>query len=330
VSRRPPRPPVRVAWVEGAKLRHADLRDAVAHEARMLALHVSAVHRAWGVALGLEVVIDASARDLIVTPGLAYTCAGDALVSSDALDPGAPSASGAVGAGIAFDLVASRASAVEGAPCERLAACAGALVRERGIALRWEMAGPVAAGDPPLAASIRLGDDVPLARVVRRADGTLAGPDYARRRIARGLGRPHVASGVLAPGALAWREDAHRVVATVDASDRGFTTTPRIFVSITAPATWSASLVGPFVAVERASAASFDVALSAAARGAGVLSPRVLRDVAGSLTLAWTGVEMARGCPPSLRPFRNVGRAGALLDATAWLARIAELEGIAP
>jgi hypothetical protein len=320
---------VRVAWVQGAKLRHADLRDAVAHEARMLALHVSAVHRAWGVALGLEVVIDASARDLIVTPGLAYTCAGEPLISSDALDPGVPSASGVAG-DLAFDLVASRASAVEGAACERLVACDGTAVREAGIALRWELAGPIAAGDPPLASSIRLGDDIPLARIVRRADGTLAGPDYARRRIARGLGRPHVASGVLAPGTLAWREDGHRVVATIDASGEGFTTTPRVFVSISAPATWSASLVGPFVAVERPSAASFDVALSAAARAAGVLSPRVLRDVADSITLAWTGVEMARGCPPSLRPLRIVGRAGALLDATAWLARIAELQGIAP
>jgi hypothetical protein len=198
---------VRVAWTQGAKLRHADLRDALAHEARMLALHVSAVHRAWGVALGLEVVIDASARDLIVTPGLAYTCAGDALISSDALDPGAPGTSSAVDVDTAFDLVASLGTAVEGTPCERLAACGGAPVREASIELRWEMAGP-AAVDPPLAASIRLGDDVPLARVVRRTDGTLVGPDYARRRIARGLGRPHVASGVLAPGALAWREDA--------------------------------------------------------------------------------------------------------------------------
>lgn len=332
MSRRPgtaERPPRRVSWFEGAALRHADLRDAIAHEARLLALHVSAMHGTWGAALGLTVVINANRRELIVTPGLAYTCRGESLVLTGALrlDPPRANVTTPAGASIAFDLVASVAPAPEGWPCERLVACDGAARVTGAIALRWEMAGIVTplANDPPLATTIRVGDEVPLARVIARADGTLDGPDYARRRIARGIGRPHIASGVVAGDALAWRDERYRLVATVDTSDRGFTMAPRYFVSSQVTSWWGDTVIGPFVSVIASRVDSFDVALSIAMRAFHPLAPAVLHAVPASVSLAWTGVETARGCPSVLRGARIATLAGGFIDAKPWLDRLAQL-----
>jgi hypothetical protein len=268
-------------------------------------------------------VVSADRREAVVTPGLAYTCRGEPLILADALRLDAPRAAPGGAGAVAHDLVAAPAPPPEGWPCERPVACDGAPpARRAGIALRWEVAGPVAAGagDPPLAAAIRLGDEVPLARIVRRADGTLGDPDYARRRIARPLTRPHVAHGLAAAGTLAWRAGGSHLLATVDTSDAGFTTAPRYFVSLVAPPSWSAASVIPLLSVAASRVASFDVALAAATR-AGAAPPAG----ADALSLAWVGVEMARGCPPTLRAGRIVAAAGGLVDATPWLDRLAQL-----
>lgn len=325
MSRRPPaRPPERVQWFDGAPLRRADLRDAAAHETRLLALHVSAMHGTWGAALGLSVVVGIDRREVVVTPGLAYTCRGEPLVLADALRLVAPRAVPGLAGDVAHDLVAAPSPAPGGWPCERVTGCEDA-VRVAEIALRWELAGPAAAGaaPPPLAADIRLGDEVPLARVIRRADGTLGDPDYSRRRIARGLTRPHVGRGTVA--GLSWRDGVYRLLATVDTSGAGFTAVPRYFVSLVAPPRWDAAAVVPLLSVAASRPTSFDVALAAAARAPAAPGMEARLAGAEGVSMAWVGVEMTRGCPPTLRAHRITALGGGLVDATPWLAGLAHL-----
>src|SRR5215510_4378982 len=112
----PPSPPIeRVAWFDGSPLTERDLADAVAHESRMLELHVRAVHATWGVANGLSVLLSGDSREALVTPGFAYTCRGDALVVPDLVRT-APSPALV---GTAFDLVLGPPIAPEAERCGR-------------------------------------------------------------------------------------------------------------------------------------------------------------------------------------------------------------------
>jgi hypothetical protein len=225
-----PRPaPQRVAWHQDAALRRDDLAAAVAHEERMLALHVAAAHDTWGVALGLALAPSGDRRGVLVGPGVAYTCRGDALALT-APTPAPPFPAAAARA----DLVISAPRAGDAHPCERVARCDGLPPARAAASLRWEAvalaADPSSAFAGGLARGVRLGDDVPLGSFTRRADGTLDGPDHAQRRVARSLARPHVAVGTLPRGALDWRQTGDGLVATVDTISAGFSTrraTPR-------------------------------------------------------------------------------------------------------
>ena len=323
---RPPRPPQRVAWFEGAPLERRDLRDAIAHEARMLDLHVSATHRTWGVALGYTIASSDDRRQIVVAPGLAYTCRGEALVLAQGVRLDAPRSAPGVNGPQAFDLVVAPAPPSESRPCELIVACDGVRPVRR-IGLRWEFAGVVGPGalDPPLAAGIRLGEDVPIARFFRFADGLLGLPDYAVRRIARWLTRPHVAFGVAGAGELAWQVQGHRLVATVDTSAHGFTTIPRYFVSLSSSPAIGGSTVGAFVHVEAANATWLRAGLAFAARPQNAPTLAALLASSDAVRLMWVGVEMARGCPPSLIGSPILTLAGAMIDPAPWLASLALL-----
>jgi len=60
-----------------------DMNAAVAAEAHRRALHVRAVHRTWGVALGFEVEPGKGAREVLVGPGFGYDCRGRTIVSAE-------------------------------------------------------------------------------------------------------------------------------------------------------------------------------------------------------------------------------------------------------
>ncbi|GJG89725.1 hypothetical protein tb265_49060 [Gemmatimonadetes bacterium T265] len=317
-----PRPvPQRVLWSEGAALTHRDLGDAVAYEARLLALHVAALHDTWGVALGLTLALSGDGRSVLVGPGLAYTCAGDALVLAAATP--APPFPPAV---LMADLVVGAPAAGEAWPCERLRDCDGRAPRER-PSLRWETA--VDASDPTalfgasLARGVRLGADVPLGRFTRRPDGTLAGPALGVRRVARGLARPHLGFGALAAGALAWAGGPAEFVATVDTSAAGFTTPPRYAVWLAAGGTWPAGVVGPFASVEAAGKTSFALRATYAVRPFTPFPAGAVRAHLAAASALWVGVEDARGCPPALLLSHA-------FDAGPWAAALAALQGNAP
>jgi len=70
----------RVVFATGDRLLARELADADAREATLHAIHVRAVHRTWGVALGFSVAASADHRAVLVGPGLAYDPCGRALV----------------------------------------------------------------------------------------------------------------------------------------------------------------------------------------------------------------------------------------------------------
>lgn len=84
----------RIEFAHGDRLRAADLQHAHARESALHALHVRAVHRAWGVALGFAVVASADLRAVLVGPGLAYDRCGAGIVLTDAVRIPLPAADG--------------------------------------------------------------------------------------------------------------------------------------------------------------------------------------------------------------------------------------------
>jgi hypothetical protein len=328
-GRAPARELERLTWFDGSALAERDLDDAVAYEQRMLELHVRAVHDTWGVALGLTLTLGSDRRAVLVSPGLAYDCRGQSIVLGVAVQLDAPLALPGVAGPSAFDLVLAPPAPAEGAPCEPIATCAGDVPPVR-AALRWEHAAPSATPAPPGAAGIRLGEEIPLGRFARAADGTLTGPDASHRRIARGLARPHVAFGVTRPGELLWQPGAWDTAATIDTAAAGFTTHPLYFAWVL-DRPWTMFDIGPFVSVGQSTRTSFRLHLLF---GSAVAPPPMLiaelmlaqRTAAASARIMWLGVEMTTGCPPSLLGASLLDVAGRrVADLAPWLATLATL-----
>ena len=286
MKRRPRAVPERIHWYEGSRLTRRDLADAIEHEARMLELHVRAVHDTFGIAFGLGVTLATGARSVVVQPGLAYGCRGASVLLHSPTTLAAPPAS--VG-GTRFDLVLVAAQA-RGACAAAEIDCTGERIPAR-ASLRWR------AADDDEHCDCDVPDDaIDLGRFVRSSTGTLTGPDNTRRRRVRGLVRPHVASGITAAGALTWAQGTSDLVASIDTSAAGFTTTPVYLVQIASPTPWTGGLVAPFVSVGQPSPTRFNVHLSIAAKPPALVLLFAQIDLARELSIAWTGVESAADC----------------------------------
>lgn len=316
-----PRPvPQRVAWFDGATLSHGDLAAALAHEERMLALHVAALHHTHGVALGLGTALGTDGVSVLVGPGLAYTATGNALMLTMATPAPVFPTSVAVA-----DLVISAPLAGYERACERVLDCDGRSRRPVPL-LRWIPAEGKGATCSPECDAGRLVEVVVLGRYVRRPDGSLGGPDTRGRPVARGLLRPHLAQFALGPGALTWSEGAFDFVATVDTSVAGFSTVPRYSVSLSTVGVWPGGVVGPFVAVDSPTATSFVLRLLFAAPpgtppGTGLPAPAILAQLA-TLSVVWLGAENARGCPPLFAAWTFFD-----LNPSLWSGALAALQG---
>jgi hypothetical protein len=290
MKRRPRAVPERIHWYDGSRLTRRDLAAAIEYEARMLELHVRGVHDTHGIAFGLGVALAAGARAVVVQPGLAYGCRGASVVLGAATTLEAPPASVA---GTRFDLVLVAAQVI-GACAQPELDCTGARIPAR-ASLRWR------ADDDDTRCDCDTPDDaIELGRFVRSPAGALAGPDDARRRTVRGLVRPHVASGTTVPGALTWTQGSSDLVASIDTSAAGFTTTPVYLVGISSPTPWQGGLVAPFVSVAQATPTRFNVHLSIAAKPPSLVLLFAQLDLAKELSIAWTGVESAIGCTGGL------------------------------
>jgi hypothetical protein len=84
----------RVRFAEGQLLRGCDLEEVVRGFELLRSLHVRAVHRARGVALGFGVSLDATREHVVVDPGAGYDRRGRDLVSGRSASVPAPSADG--------------------------------------------------------------------------------------------------------------------------------------------------------------------------------------------------------------------------------------------
>jgi hypothetical protein len=288
--KRPRALPERIAWYEGSRLTHRDLADAIEHEARLLELHVRALHDTYGIAAGLTTALAAGARAVVVQPGLAYTCRGASVLLHAVTTIAAPPPSVA---GTRFDLVLVAAPVPSGCASPALD-CTGARIPAR-ARLRWRSL------DDDDRCDCDVPDDaVHLGRFMRSGAGTLAGPDASHRRIVRALARPHVASGRTAPGALTWTTGTSDLVAPIDTSAAGFTTTPVYLASLASPSPWTGGLVAPFLSIGQATPTRFNVHLSIAAKPPALVLLFTQLDLAKELSISWTGVESAVGCSGGL------------------------------
>jgi hypothetical protein len=284
--------PRRVSWFDGSKLAHRDLADAVAHEARMLDLHVRTVHDTWGIADGLAVSLDAGARTVRVSAGSAYTCRGESIVLTAAVTIAAPPASVA---GTVFDLELVPVVPADGCTTPPTD-CGGEFVFPHAT-LRWTS---VATGASATHCACSTSDAVHLARFTRLAGGTLGGPDLSRRRSVRALRRPHIATGVAGAGSLNWKQGTAHLVATIDTSAAGFTSTPTYFASITSVVPWQGAIVGPFLSIGQATRTRFDVHLMLAAKPPALVMMFAEVPLIEALEITWTGIESTSGCSDGL------------------------------
>lgn len=298
----------RVRYYDGARLAGSDLTDDRAYESRLRGMHVRALHDTWGIALGLTVRMAADRQRVLVTAGLAYDCHGGELLLADSFEVRVPAGPPAPDLVLAICAAGDENNVTVEAPCPP-GGFHPALERP---AFVWRRPG-----------AVRLGDDVPLARVHG------GGLDLSVRRYVQPLLRPHIGWGVrpITPGD-SWRVPSpggfmaigYRFV--VDTSEAGFTETPLYFAALQGgalpqafPAIVDAApdrftfqvvpLFGPVAGATLSSTAGFVVPFT---------PPAEVR------SLFWLGVEPVTGCEPQPGPVYSPAGLR-LADATAvWLA----------
>lgn len=318
-----PNPP-RVAYHDTQRLTAADLQADSDHEAQMRRLHVIGLHNTWGVALGLEVGVQNDGQSVLVGPGMAYDYKGREIILSDEISLPTPAAAPSAGKLVWFDLVISY-DTFEGPPQARDigAACPTTPLRpnaERPV-FRWAFAGSAEEDrKPPLAASVRQGVEIPLARVRVVTDQTIVnGLDLLHRRTAQALVRPHIAGDQVVTTAPSSSTTELSWAVYVNTADYGFSSVaPHYFVQLTdhplrgqqgsASLSYPAFLdqiYGPFITLESPSRWGFTLRVRFALpeAGTGHDTSAALRAMLRSieelpLAFNWTGTEPVTGCQP--------------------------------
>jgi hypothetical protein len=252
----------RIRFEEGGLLLGTDLNDRARMESRLLELHVQGVHDTWGIANGLQVELSADRRWVLINSGTAFDRGGRVVSLAAAVTMPAPIA-GVFGVlQPSFDLLLDQGR------------------------VRWETAGD--ASDK----------NIPLARCIRLADGTLLGIDRTVRRTLRPMTRPHVGFGMTLPGELKWFAGSYGLRAVVDTSEAGFTATPYYFAQIAALDALPLGYIPPFLSLAWFYSNHFSVRLNfvtTVGRTAALALQEMLR-LAPSIRLAWIGVETLVGC----------------------------------
>lgn len=303
----------RVGFLDGQLLIAADLRDDVAHESAMRGLHVRGVHQTWGVALGLDVYPSSAGDKLLVGPGAAYDCYGRLILSPSSVSMELPR----VPAAGWHDLVIRYRDPRE------LASCPSGENPIEEPTWRWALVATLTAEGQraEVSSPVRLGEEIPLARVQVAAGKLVRNPDLTVRRTAQGLVRPHIGAGRQAKGSTTIEGSLWAWSVSVDTSAAGFTRSPLYFASLAdhplgessgfvdllpkEPGQLLREVVGPFVSIRQTTRTGFILDVrSVWSPGA---SPIGLR-LAGAQTLAlalpvavnWVGIESAGGCQPEI------------------------------
>jgi len=312
----------RIEYYRGQRLTAADLQTDLEYEGRQDALHVRAVHGTWGIAFGLDVAL--APGGLQVSPGMAYDCAGRQVLAPAGLlvpVPGAPAPSVSLASAWWFDLViryardeifAARRQAGESCPGNRPD------VTER-PAWHWSFAGdaPTPLHSPPgFADDVRLGEDIPLARVRLTATGLIDMIDASVRRQVRSQAQPRLAFGRLERASVGIEGSPWAWTLDIDTHAGGFLTNkPLYFVTLEdhpflspdsgfatlmqqVPADELANLRGPFVSIRDPFQASFLLDLRATVPNPDPFQGQNLR-MTLPVALRWMGVEMIDPCDPT-------------------------------
>ncbi len=314
----------RLSHHDGQLLSARDLQGDVNYDARMRGLHVRALHGVWGIALGYEVLPSGDPRFLQITQGMAYDCAGREIIMSETLQVELEQPPrGSTATAWWFDLLIrynSDLSANKGCPD-----IGPSVVQER-PAWRWSYAGDAPTPlikAPGFADDVRVGEEIPLARVRITDKGTWTDLDLTVRRVARSLTRPHIATGQVRAGSIAIQGSPLHWTARIDTASAGFNTfTPFYFVTLTehpllgatsgfADLTRSFSdkqkgqLLGPLIKIGALSSAGFTLDVHTATVNQASLDamPLALQRNAGfklPISLNWVGIEPNGGCAPPL------------------------------
>lgn len=307
----------RIQFHQRRLLRADDLQGISAHEDQLRALHVTSVHNTWGVARGLDVWVSAENGQPVVrvSAGMAYDRYGRTILSTrtEALDLPAPRPTGSrlvhyLDLCVAFD------ESIGPADCYFQPARTEA---EQPV-FRWYDAGLFGEDEaaPPLAPEVRLGAEVPIARVrvpsVDAEDYSIRS-DYSTRRIARALVRPYIATGQVeqsvdyVPEQRAW-------VQWISASDAGFTASVHYFVQLlnhplydlfeddAAKLAQLRFIAGPVVSIASASALGFSLTLRFyvmnSQRDRVAETHDLFLDLGSiPLKLLWTGIQPVNAAP---------------------------------
>jgi hypothetical protein len=315
----------RLRFHEGALLRADDLRDDVAYESRMRGLHVRVLHNTWGVARGFSVYLNQARDTILAGPGIAYDCAGREIVSARALAiPAPPRPRGDDADAWWFDLVIGRRDDADFASTRLDAGCLGDGIgpREERPRWRWVYAGATSGKQPrpPLADDVRLGEEVPIARISLIDDRTIGALDLSVRRHAQAQVRPHVGRG--RAGASIDLVDPSAWAVRVDTAAAGFSQTPlyfatmedqllELFASLARDAENAFSIrriLGPFLSIEAPSRTAFTlrIRLGFVNEDFHGLFARTVRAALASrrssllaIGINWHGVEPVEGCQPT-------------------------------
>ncbi len=196
----------RVRYWQGQLLSSGDLQTQLRVDQELRRLHNAAAHRAYGIAIGLSAVandVNDLKKGLSVGCGLAYDCAGRALIIKEDLQIDVP------------------ANPTDG---DTLVLSYDPQRRE-GVKLEWTNR-----------AKVNPANGIALARLSKESDEQSEAKidEKFRAVIARPLARPPLATGITVPGSTAWQtwrlgNDEVGVQVLVDTTASGFTTIPHYF-----------------------------------------------------------------------------------------------------
>jgi hypothetical protein len=170
----------------------ADLNQASRRTSELLWLHAARGHGVWGVASGYTCEFDVVTRSVVLGAGVALDRCGRQLINSADRVVAVPAVP-ADGPSYVLDLIARWADT-----SELTEGCGQRRMPAERVDLRWELAGPARVDPeppPPYSPRVRLGTDVPLARLTTATANAAARVDTGSRPVAHGLVRPKIATG---------------------------------------------------------------------------------------------------------------------------------------